>query len=154
MPQCSGDQIVGHVSASERRLGPDRPGLAVRFDLSRVAVPGQCSELGAGGLAEQVVERLPGDLGEFADRADPPLGQTCLGDRTDPPHQFDRQRVQKLEFTFRFDVQQPVGLGDLGGDLGEVLGSSDADRHGQPDLLPDPRANRHRHLRRCPEQVG
>ncbi|MCP9947062.1 hypothetical protein LUX33_00360 [Actinomadura madurae] len=45
--------------------------------------------------------------------------------------------MQELQLAVRRHHQQPVGLGDAAGDLGEELGAGDPHRDRQPDLLGD-----------------
>ena len=67
-------------------------------------------------------------------RVDAALGESLPGDGPDPPDEPDRQRVEERSFAGRLHHDQPVGLGHLRGDLGEVLGAGRADRDRQPDL--------------------
>ena len=66
-------------------------------------------------------------LRQLADGGDAALGESRPGRRTDAPHQLDRQIVQEGELGPGIDDHQPVGLGDLRGDLGEVLRARHAD---------------------------
>ena len=56
----------------------------------------------------------------------------------DAPHQLDRQGMEEGRFPAGWHHDQPVGLGHLGGDLGQVLGAGDSDGDGQTDLGPHP----------------
>ena len=54
----------------------------------------------------------------------------------------------------RLDDDQPVGLGDLRRDLGQVLGAGHADRDRQAELARDPPAQQGGDRRRRAEEVG
>ena len=123
---------------AERRLRADRMRAALGHDLARVAVPGERGQLLAGRLAEKPFERPC-----LASR---PAGRWCvmpfsasLALVTGPtPHiSSTGSSCRKREFGRRIDDDQPVGLGDLRGDLGEVLGARDADRDRQAELVAD-----------------
>ena len=51
-------------------------------------------------------------------------------------------------------TQQPVGLGQAGGELGDELGGRRADRRGQPELVPDPPPQRLARWRRAGRTAG
>ncbi len=65
------------------------------------------------------------------------IGQLRLGDGSHAPHQLDRQVVQENELGCWVHNHQPVRLGDLRGDLGEVLGARHADGDRKSQLPPD-----------------
>ena len=48
--------------------------------------------------------------------------------------------MQELEFFIGWNLQQPIGFGHPAGHLGQELGSRDADRDLQPDLVQHPLA--------------
>ena len=100
--------------------------------LSPAAVPSRCRKVG--------VRRL----GELADGVDPHGRKPGTSHRADAPNQPDRQRIEKLPLLPDRDDDQPVGLGNLRCDLGQVLRAGHADRDGQADLVLDPAANRRR----------
>ena len=72
--------------------------------------------------------------------------QLLGGHGTDPPQPFDRQREQERLLPLGFDHEQPVGLADRAGDLGEELGPRDPDRDGESDLRTNPLTQSHRDL--------
>ena len=127
---------------SERglRAGGSRP--AMRADFARIAVPGERAELLAGGMAEQALERAARHVRQLSDGEDALLGELRPGDGTDAPHQADRQIVEELELGRGIDHDQTVRLGDLRGDLRQVLGARHADRDGETEFGPDASADR------------
>jgi hypothetical protein len=80
-------------------------------------------------------------------------GEPGRGDGSDAPHQPDRQVVQEPELARRIDHDEAVGLGDLRGDLGQVLGARHPDRDGEPELRPDAPADRRGDLGRGAEEM-
>ena len=58
------------------------------------------------------------------------------------PHIRPTGRSWRNSVRRRFDHDQAVRLGDLRGDLGEVLGPRHADRDGKTEFRPDPLADR------------
>ncbi len=71
----------------------------------------------------------------------PRSASRCASDRADAPDQADRQRIEEGALVAGVHHDEPVGLGDLRGDLGEVLRARRADGDRQPDLGADPRAD-------------
>ena len=102
---------------------------------ARIAVPGQRGELLAGG-ADRAAARATAAAcsASWPMVRDADLGQPRLGRRADAPHQLDRQIVQEGELGAGIDHHQPVGLGDLRGDLGQMLGARHADRDRQAEF--------------------
>ena len=76
-----------------------------------------------------------GDAGKLADGGDADAAKPGSGRRADPPDPLDRKRVQKGELALGRDEEQPVGLGDCAGDLGEVFRAGDADGEREPEPL-------------------
>ncbi len=62
--------------------------------------------------------------------------------------------MKEGEAGLRVDDNQPVGLGDLRGDLGEVLCAGDADGDGKGQFVAHPSADRCGDLGRRAEEVG
>ena len=124
-----------------------------RLQFARVAVPRQRGELFAGGGTEQPRQRAAMRPGQLADGLDADLGQPRLGRRSDAPHQPDRQIVQEGELAAGIDDHQPVGLGHLRGDLGQMLGARHADRDRQAEFGPHAAADRGGDLLRRAEQM-
>ena len=110
-------------------------------------------QLLAGGAAEHPLDRPPGVLRQLSDRGDAARRKPRAGDRPDAPHQVDRQIMQEGDLAGGVDHHQPVGLGDLGGDLCQMLGARDADRDRQADLRRAPGAGSRRDLGRRSEQM-
>ena len=138
---------------AERRLRAGGAGPAMRADDARIPIPRQRPELLSGRLADQALQRLARHLRQLPDGAHAGLGQPGPGDRANAPHQLDRQVVQESEFGLRIDEHQPVGLGHLRGDLGQVLGAGDAHRDRQSQLRPHAAADGLRDRNRRAEQV-
>ncbi len=90
----------------------------------------------------------------MADGQHAALGQSRLGHRADAPHQLDRQVVKEFQFALGIDDDQPVGLGDLRGDLCQVLGARHADRDRQAELRLHAAPDGARNLGRRAEQMA
>ena len=105
------------------------------MDGARVAVVGERVQVAALRAAEHRLERLLGDAGELADRADSAAAELLGRDGADTPEPLDRKRVEEVELAVRRDEQQPVGLGDGARDLREELRPGDADRDRETDAL-------------------
>lgn len=88
------------------------------------------------GRAEPVAQVV----GELADPGDAVLVQRPCGDFAYTPQSFDGQRVQEGQFAIGRHEQQPVGLGDRAGHLGQEFGARHTDRDRQPGSLTHPRA--------------
>ena len=73
--------------------------------------------------------------GELAGGGDPDTVEPDGGRRPDPPDPLDREWVEEGELVPGWDEEEPVGLRDCAGDLGQVLGAGDADRDGQTETL-------------------
>src|SRR3954454_6537637 len=80
----------------------------------------------ARGSTEQPGNRAWGAPRQVADGSDAAFGESRPGLRADAPHHLHRQIMKKGELGPRVDDNQPVGLGDLRGDLGEVFCAGDA----------------------------
>jgi hypothetical protein len=131
-----GVELLGRPGpAAEGLLGADRAAPPAGVHRSRVAVVGERVQVAPAGPAEQRDQQRFAQRGDLADRADPHAVQGGCGDPADPPEPLDGQRVQEGQLALRRDQQQPVGLGDPAGHLGQELGARDAHRDGQPDLL-------------------
>ena len=83
----------------------------------------------------------------------PDLGEPRPGDRADAPHQIDRQIVKECELGLGIDDDQPVWLGDLRGDLRQVLGARHAHRDRQSEFRSYALPYRPGDLRRRAEEV-
>ena len=59
--------------------------------------------------------------------------------------------MEELELGRGIDHHEPVRLGDLGGDLRQVLGPRHPDRNRKTEFLPDPLPNRFADLGRSAE---
>ena len=138
---------------SERRLraGGSRP--VMRADFARIAVPGERAELLAGGVAEQAFERAARRIRQLPDGENALVRELGPGDGTDAPHQADRQIVEELEFGRGIDHDQAVRLGDLRGDLRQVLGARHPDRNGETEFGPNASADRGGDLGRGAEEM-
>ncbi len=87
-----------------------------------------------------VAPRIVGYLGvgqrrQLPDRLDAEPMQLLLGHRPNPPEPAHRQRVEQQTFLGARHHPNAVGFGQTGGDLGDLLTRSGADRGGQPRLL-------------------
>jgi hypothetical protein len=76
--------------------------------------------------------------GELPNGVDTGLVKYLLRHPSHTPDQSHRQRVEERSLVFRFDHDQTVRLGDLRCHFCQVLGSSNADRHRQANLVPNP----------------
>ncbi len=123
-------------------------------DGARIAVPGEGGQPLARGTAEQPGNRAWGALRQVADGSDAAFGESRPGRRADAPHHLHRQIMKEGELGLRVDDNQPVGLGDLRGDLGEVLCAGDADGDGKGQFVAHPSADRRGDLGRRAEEVG
>src|SRR6478672_12175297 len=101
------------------------------------------------GGAEDAFEVGPRHAGELARGGDPDAVEPDGGRRPDPPDPLDREWVKEGELVPGWDEEEPVGLGDCAGDLGEVLGAGDADGEGQAQALPGGAAEANADLPRC-----
>ena len=95
----------------------------------------------------------PGVLANCPIVVTPVSASRALRDRPDAPHQADRQVVQKRQLGRRVDDHEPVGLCDLRGDLGQMLGARHADRDRQAEFVAHPPPDRSRDLFRRAEQM-
>ena len=77
---------------------------------------------------------------------DAQLVEPRLGDRAHAPHQIDWQVMKEIQLGLWIDDHQSVGLGNLRGNLRQVLGARDADRDGKPKLGPHTVPDRTRNL--------
>ena len=134
-------------------MRPHRPGATPALDFARVAIIGQIAQLTAHGRAQQPLQPLAGLRRQFTDCPHSFCRQLSLGHRADPPHQFDRQILQKSLLISRVDHHQAIRLGHLRGDLSQVLGPRHTDGNGQPQLFPNPRANGRCHFAWWAEQM-
>ena len=140
-------EFVGRArAAAERALRADGPAAPRGVDRARIPQPGQRVQVRAGRLAQQPLGGRGFELGQLPDGADAEPVQLLGGHGTDPPQPFDRQREQERLLPLGFDHEQPVGLADRAGDLGEELGPRDPDRDGQSDLRTNPLTQSHRDL--------
>ena len=64
-----------------------------------------------------------------------------MGLGADAPHQLNGQGMQEFNLPCRIDDEQPVRLGHLRRDLGEMFGASKADRNRQTKFRAHARAN-------------
>ena len=138
---------IAHCEPIELRRRPTSTGRGSR----RLASAHRCRPGGLadrGGQLELLAPR------ELADGADPVGVQLGGGDRADAPEPLDRQRVQELLLAVGRHQEQPVGLADGAGHLGEVLGAGDADRDRQPDLVAHPLGAARRRSSRAPRPAG
>ena len=94
------------------RCEPIEPSTPSRMDGARVAVVGERVQVAALRAAEHRLERLLGDAGELADRADPAAAELLGRHGADAPEPLDRKRVEEVELAVRRDEQQSVGLRD------------------------------------------
>jgi hypothetical protein len=62
--------------------------------------------------------------------------------------------VKKIELGLGIDDRQPVGLGNLRGDLREMLGARHADRDREPELRPHAASNRLRNFGGRTKEMG
>jgi hypothetical protein len=102
----------------------------------------------AHGPPEKQDERGLRQLGDLTDGRDPAGAQLLGRDRADAPQPFDGKRMQERQLSVRRHDQQPVGLRDGAGDLGQELGPRHADRDRQSDLLEHPTPQAHGDLPR------
>lgn len=82
------------------------------------------------------------------------FGKPLLGDRSDAPHQADREIMEKLQLRGRIDHNYPVGFGNLRSDLGEVFGAGNPHRDRKPHLVLDPTPDLGTHVCGCSKQVN
>ena len=123
------------------------------LDFPRVPIPGQRPKLAADRPAEQSLQRLARCLGQLPDGQNPDLGQPGPGHRTDSPHELHREVVQKVELGVWLNDDQTIRLGDLGCNLGQVLGPGHADRDRQTDFCSNPGSDGAGHVGRRTEQM-
>ncbi len=140
---------------AERALRADGPAAPRGVDRARIPQPGQRVQVRAGRLAQQPLGGRGFELGQLPDGADAEPVQLLGGHGADAPQPFDRQRQQELLLSLGFDDEQPVGLADRAGDLGEELRARDPDRDG---AVRPPREPVHavapRPARACPRCAG
>src|SRR5262249_12201595 len=99
------------------------------------------------GLGEELVapateplrELRPLERPEIGDGPDSTLVQETLGLGSDPGNDPDPQRIEKRLDLLRSHDREPVGLLEIGGDLGDELVGADAHRGGQSFLAHDRR---------------
>lgn len=142
-------------SASSRNAsGTDRlrSSATIASNPTRIADPGKRVQLLAQRLAEQSLERAWRRGGKLAD-SDDPLSASLARVTGPTPHISWTGGHGGLELGPGIDHDEPVGLGDLQGDLGEMLGPRHADRDRQTELGPDPSADRGGDLGRSPEEM-
>ena len=130
-------------------LGADRAASGAPADGAGVVVVGQRVEVARRSGAQDLRELGLGHAGELTRGGDADAVQPDGGCRADPPDPLDRERVEKCELVPGRDEEEPVGLGDGAGDLGEVLGAGDADGDGQPQALAGAAAKAGGDLPRC-----
>ena len=94
-------------------------------------------------------QRRLGELGDLADGHDASIVELASGDRADAPEPFHRERVEERQLAIGWHDQQPIGLGDATGDLGEELGACHTDGDREPDPFEDVAPQPHRDLGRC-----
>ncbi len=82
----------------------------------------------------------------------PRRGEAKLGRRPNTPHQPNRQRIEELPLTIGIDHNQPVRLGHLRRDLGQVFGAGGTHRDRKAHLVAHPGPNRRRDLSGWSEQ--
>ena len=125
------DEFIAHI----KTLGPE-------WDLEQtsqfVVVAATLLDLKAARLLPAGDVEDPEDLAllearDLTDRVQPHGVQLLRRDRPDAPQPLDRQGVQEPQLVLDGYDEQPVGLAQGAGHLGEVLRAGDADRDGQPD---------------------
>src|SRR2546425_1034149 len=87
--------------------------------------------------AEPLRELGPLERPEIGDGPDVTLVQEMLGLGSDPRNDPDPQRIEKRLDLLRSHDREPVGLLEIGGDLGDELVGTYAHRGGQPFLAHD-----------------
>ena len=78
-------------------------------------------------MPKQSLDGLRRALSQLTDGGDADPGEPRLGGGAHAPHQRDGQFVKELELSTRIDDDQSIRLGDLRGDLRQVLGTRHAD---------------------------
>lgn len=124
----------------EGRLGADLFGLGALGDGAVVDAAGQPVQRRPDRRAQDVGRLGVAQRGQLADGLDAEAMQLLLGDRTDPPQAAHRQPAEQRPFFVAADDADPVGLGQTGGDLGDLFARARADRGDQPGLVADPSA--------------
>src|SRR5579872_706075 len=87
--------------------------------------------------AKVLRESYEGHPADVADRANAQPIEGFTGDASHAPQSADRKRIEKTLDTGRIDNDEPVGLLDIAGDLGEKFIGGDADRRDEPQALSD-----------------
>jgi hypothetical protein len=131
---------------SERALRAQRAPPAAHLHGPRVAVVRQAVEVASGCASDDRDESRLGETGDLLDGRDPEAAELAGGDGPHPPEPLDREAVEKRELELGRHDQQAVGFGHAARDLGEELGSGDADRDREPDALADVEAQPRRDL--------
>ena len=129
--------IQGRQVLGKRRLGADLLGRPVLGDRPVVDATGQPVQRGPDRAAEDVGGLGVRQRGERADGLDAEPVQLLLGDRADPPQPAHRQAVQQRPLLVAAHHPDAVGLGQPGGDLGDLLSRPGADRGDQSGLVAD-----------------
>ncbi len=124
----------------EGRLGADLLGLGPLDHRPVVDAAGQPVQGRPDGRAQDAGRLGVAQRGELPDGVDAQAVQLLLGDRSDAPQPAHRKGVQQRTFLVAPDHPQPVGLGQLRGDLGDLLARSRPDGGHQPGLLVHPAA--------------
>src|SRR5215813_15326618 len=104
----------------------------MRLDFPWVTVPRQRRQLFPRRMTEEQLQRPSPGLRQLPNLEHANLGQPCLGDRAHSPHQLDRQVVKEVELGLGIDDHQPVGFGDLRGDLARCLVRATPTEIGRP----------------------
>ena len=85
---------------------------------------------------------------DVADGGDPPIVQLRRRRCADSPHPFDRERVEEGKLVLGRHDEEPIGLGDRAGHLGQELGPRHSDRDPEAHLVEDVPPQLHRDLGR------
>ena len=134
LPQLvQGGQIDG-----EGGLGADLLGFGAFGDGAVIDAAGQPVQRGPDGRAQDVGRLGVGQRGQLADRLDAESMQLLLGDRADAPQPPHRQAAEQQLFFGAPNHPDPVGFGQAGSDLGDLLARARAHRGDQAGLVAHP----------------